>query len=441
MPLRVAFDISELGSDHGNPQNRRGVNRVVEEVGGALMQLAEVKSNDFDLAVTGTQNSAAAASYLAAQKGEPLAAAPLLSKPTHKRWTAAEQRLRVFAADTADRAVVRRASRWLVSQSLSALRRVVHRLPAFDPETVDVYHSTAVNPFPAYVLRAQRPACISTLYDLIPLRQPDLVTPASIENLKAMLATFRPEHFGICISQHVKDDFCEYLRVDPSHLFVAPLAADTSRFHPCTDTAEIAAVRRRCLPDAGQPYLLSLCTVERRKNLLHLIRCFGRLQREAATARDASLVLVGYVPEHTRRQVESIVVAEKLETRVVMTGYVANQDLAPLYSGAQAFVFPSLAEGFGLPPLEAMQCGVPVICSNRTSLPEVMGDAGLLIDPEDEDALCDAMQRVLDQPVLREELARRGLARAAQFSWQQCALDHLKAYRAASQLKRCIPLH
>jgi glycosyltransferase involved in cell wall biosynthesis len=117
--------------------------------------------------------------------------------------------------------------------------------------------------------------------------------------------------------------------------------------------------------------------------------------------------------------------------RIVMTGYVAEDDLAPLYSGALAFVYPSLYEGFGLPPLEAMQCGTPVITSNTSSLPEVVGDAGIMVDPLDQDALCDALSRVHGSAALRRELSRRSLARARQFSWERCIDQTLAAYRTA----------
>ena len=436
MPLQVAFDISDLGANRRTPQHRRGVSRVVQEICGALVNLARDEQHGLDFTLTAVESSAAAADYLAAQQDGPFAAAAFASQGPHRRWTVLEEKARSFVTDSTNRALARRASRWLVSRSLPLQRRITRRLPAFDPEQFDIFHSSAVIPFPAYVRRARRPACLSTLYDLIPIHHPELVGACSVSDLEALLATFGPAHFGICISQYVKDDVCNYLRLDPSRVFVAPLAADAARFYPCHDAARIAAVRRACqLPDDGSPYLLSLCTVERRKNLLHLIRCFARLRREDPETRDLRLVLVGFVPEHTRQQVQSILAAEGVADRVILTGYVDDQSLAPLYSGALAFVFPSLAEGFGLPPLEAMQCGVPVISSDRTSLPEIVGDAGLLIDPEDADALCAAMRRVLRDEALRQDLSSRGEARAARFSWERCAQDHLHAYRAIAQRK------
>ncbi|MGB9880037.1 MAG: glycosyltransferase family 4 protein, partial [Anaerolineae bacterium] len=114
--------------------------------------------------------------------------------------------------------------------------------------------------------------------------------------------------------------------------------------------------------------------------------------------------------------------------RVVFTGYVPDEDLPALYSGADLFVFPSLYEGFGLPPLEAMACGTPVVCSKASSLPEVVGDAALMVDPYDVEALAEAMHRVLSDAVLREELRGKGLARAQQFTWEKAARETLAVY-------------
>jgi glycosyltransferase involved in cell wall biosynthesis len=120
-----------------------------------------------------------------------------------------------------------------------------------------------------------------------------------------------------------------------------------------------------------------------------------------------------------------------LRGRVVVTGYVPERDLGALYSGARAFVFPSSYEGFGLPPLEAMQCGTPVVASNATAIPEVVGDAGILVDPSDDDGLCQAMRDLLTDDALREGASRRGLARAERFSWVSSAAKTLEAYWTA----------
>jgi glycosyltransferase involved in cell wall biosynthesis len=117
---------------------------------------------------------------------------------------------------------------------------------------------------------------------------------------------------------------------------------------------------------------------------------------------------------------------------VILTGYVPESDLPVLYSGALCFVYPSYFEGFGLPPLEAMKCGVPVIVGNRTSLPEVVGDAGILVDPFNADAIAGAMDNLISDSNLRAELSIRGLARANLFDWRETALQTLTVYQRAA---------
>jgi glycosyltransferase involved in cell wall biosynthesis len=117
---------------------------------------------------------------------------------------------------------------------------------------------------------------------------------------------------------------------------------------------------------------------------------------------------------------------------VIFTGYVPNPDLSAIYSGATALLFPSLYEGFGLPALEAMQCGLPVVASNTTAFPEVIGDAGLLVNPTDADSLCQAMLDLLSSEALRRELSERGLVRSKDFSWANCAERTVAAYQIAA---------
>jgi glycosyltransferase involved in cell wall biosynthesis len=147
----------------------------------------------------------------------------------------------------------------------------------------------------------------------------------------------------------------------------------------------------------------------------------------AARLDDAELVLVG---GRGWRSAELERTLEAVGDRVRICGFVTDEELAQLYAGAACFAFPSLAEGFGLPVLEAMASGVPVVSGDRTSLPEVVGDAGLLVDPADEDALADALARLLEDRELAAELARRGLERSRGFSWEACAAATAEAYRS-----------
>jgi glycosyltransferase involved in cell wall biosynthesis len=148
--------------------------------------------------------------------------------------------------------------------------------------------------------------------------------------------------------------------------------------------------------------------------------------------REMSFVLVGHDERGSGEVARAIAEQPALRGRVILTGHVEDGELAPLYSGAAAFVYPSLYEGFGLAPLEAMQCGTPVITSNTSSLPEVVGGAAMMVDPEDDDALCAAMLAVCRDEALRERMRSAGLAQAARFSWERCTRQTLDAYRAGA---------
>ena len=146
---------------------------------------------------------------------------------------------------------------------------------------------------------------------------------------------------------------------------------------------------------------------------------------------DLRLVLVGTKGWNYDKILEAVRTMELSEERIILTGYVADEDLAPFYSGALAFIYVSLYEGFGLPPLEAMQCGTPVITSNRSSLPEVVADAGIMLDPFDEDGACQAILELYRNTALREQMRRRSLERSRQFNWNRCVSETIAAYRIA----------
>ncbi len=191
---------------------------------------------------------------------------------------------------------------------------------------------------------------------------------------------------------------------------------------PVTDPRLLASVRKRYgLPER---YLLFLGTLQPRKNIARLVRAYA-LWRTQASASEVALVLAGqrgwlYDPAWTAG-VEGI----------IFTGYVADEDIAALYSGALALVFPSLHEGFGFPVLEAMRCGTPVITSTTSSLPEVAGDAALLVDPRDIEAIAQAIGRIVNDTALRAELVARGHAQARRFTWERAARHTLQVLEAA----------
>jgi glycosyltransferase involved in cell wall biosynthesis len=174
-------------------------------------------------------------------------------------------------------------------------------------------------------------------------------------------------------------------------------------------------------------YVLSVGSIQPRKNLVRLIKAYASLRGNQGGNNFPKLVLVGkraWLYDETLRALEEA----RIRDSVVLTGYVPESDLPALYSGALCFVYPSVFEGFGLPPLEAMKCGAPVIVGNATSLPEVVADAGLKVDPFDVSAIAWAMDQLIKDPELRQELRDKGLARARLFDWKETARQTLAVY-------------
>ncbi|MCU1264107.1 MAG: hypothetical protein JWM21_425 [Acidobacteria bacterium] len=228
----------------------------------------------------------------------------------------------------------------------------------------------------------------------------------------------------LALSESVRRDIIATYKIDPELVTAIPLAAP-EHFGPVTNEKELQRVRHTYAITGD--YILSVGSIQPRKNLKRLVGAYARLHAERPGVKLPSLVLVGkraWLYGETLRAIEQSGVGDK----IVLTDYVTEEDLPALYSGAVCFVYPSYFEGFGLPPLEAMKCGAPVIVGNRTSLPEVVSDAGLLVDPFDEGDIAAALTRLIDNPDLREDLRVKGLKRAANFNWYDTARRTLKVY-------------
>lgn len=227
----------------------------------------------------------------------------------------------------------------------------------------------------------------------------------------------------ITVSEYSKKDVVAHLGVDPAKVIAIPNGVG-EMFKPVLDAKRRTEVRDKY--GIKGEYLFYVGSHQPRKNLVRLIEAFSRLK----SAGDCGLVLTGKVEER-RAEVYSSVERFGVKGRVQFIGEAAEDDLPVLYSMARVFVFPSLFEGFGFPPLEAFACGCPVVSSNVTSLPEVVGDAGIMVDPTDTAAITAAMDKVLGSAALASEMREKGLKRAALFSWAVCAEKTLKVYREA----------
>jgi glycosyltransferase involved in cell wall biosynthesis len=222
-------------------------------------------------------------------------------------------------------------------------------------------------------------------------------------------------------SQSAADDLRVFLHPPQSRVHVTHEGVDAC-FRPLDAETCARLVQERYGLPLG--YVLSLGTREPGKNRTTLLRAFKRL---VDAGRDLHLAVVG--GQGWQSDDEAEVASLALRDRVHFTGYVPQADLPALYNAASVFVFPSLHEGFGLPALEALACGTPVVTSNRSALPEVAGNAALLVDPLDADAIATAIERILDDPGLAAQLRRAGLERAAAFTWDACAEATLAVYR------------
>ncbi len=282
----------------------------------------------------------------------------------------------------------------------------------------DIFHATA-----HLLPRLRRVRSVFTLHDLAFLRYPETHLPVNRWFLTLMMPRFlRSADAIICVSQFTRDDAVRCYGLDDCRVTVIPEGVHP-RFRPVQDPGILAAVRARyALPER---FILFVSTIEPRKNLVTLWEAYRVMLTEGRTE---NLVVVGkrgWLGQATFARLREL----GLEDRVVFPGYVADADLPAIYSLAECFCFPSLFEGFGLAPLEALASGCPVVCSNSSSLPEVCGDAALLVPPTDVQGLTSALRQLLDDPLLRDDLRARGLRQAARFTWRKTAERTLEVYR------------
>jgi glycosyltransferase involved in cell wall biosynthesis len=273
--------------------------------------------------------------------------------------------------------------------------------------------------------RARAAALVVTVHDLALLRQPGLGTSALRRLIGRVRRSVRDARRVIADSECTKRDLRALLGVPEEKIRVVALACD-ERFRPQPRETARARIAERY--DLGAPYLLHVGTLEPRKNLERLVRAYARLRR---VRRDAPLLALAGPPGWGEAALRRAIAEAGMGEFVRLIGRVPPDDLVALYAAAELFVFPSLYEGFGLPLLEAMACGVPAVASSAGALPELAGDAAHLVDPLDEAALGEAMLAVLADPARRSELRDRGLRRAAGFTWDRCARETLAVYEEA----------
>lgn len=287
---------------------------------------------------------------------------------------------------------------------------------------VDIYHG------PDFVLPpiGRKPHKVVTVHDVAFLEHPEYAVPSLAAYLKKVVPEAVATADVVCtVSQEVSRTLMKHFQVPREKLTEIPNGVGPY-FRRITDPILLGATQHKF--GLRHPLILAVGTMEPRKNHLGLIRAFYKLQKQKKKKGPAMLALVGgkgWLYEET----QALVAELKLENKVRFLGRVSDFELVTLYSQADVFVFPSFFEGFGVPPLEAMACGVPVITSNTSALPEVVGDAALLIDPHDIGAIANAISQVLENEQLQEQLRQKGYERAKQYTWAESARKMLSVYQ------------
>ncbi len=278
-------------------------------------------------------------------------------------------------------------------------------------------------------LRSPVPLVV-TVHDLIPL-----IVPAYRGGFLARLytglvaASARGANAVITDSDASQDDILKHLQINPERLFAVPLAAAES-YQPQTGSLVDMGIRKKY--DLPPEYILYLGGYDVRKNIQMLLRAFAYVIK----GHDIPLVLAGRLPETITPRltdVKALITELGLEDHVQVIGWIDEADKPALYRMASVFIYPSLYEGFGLPVLEAMSCGTPVVGLARSSVPEIVGDAGFLVEPDDVRHMAGSILSILVQPDLAAELRQKGLARAAGFNWQSTAHKTFAVYMQAWQ--------
>lgn len=280
-----------------------------------------------------------------------------------------------------------------------------------------VYHEPNFLPF-----KTNLPTVV-TIHDLSILRYPETHPKDRVAFMSKRIV--KAIHRADCLitdAEYIRQEILAEFNVDPERVVSVPLAA-ASHYRPVA-AKHLPPVLNEFDLQPGQ-YILAVGTLEPRKNLMTAFRAYARLPERIRRSFPFVVAgMKGWGREGGNPEIECLVSRGEIRR----LGYVSDEALPALYSGATLFVYPSLYEGFGLPPLEAMACGTPVIVSDRSTLPEVVGDAGLCVDAMDVDGLAEAMLGVIEYQDLRASLKVRGLARAAGFSWRRCAEQTLDVY-------------
>jgi glycosyltransferase involved in cell wall biosynthesis len=416
--MKVIFDISTVGN---NPKTRTGIARTAWSIADLLHQ--KLGDNVSFSAIGSVKSSLQIESLLDSLPDFNSAIYPA------SKFARNIEELNDRSADNLDLVVpnfVRKTQRSVlrnISRAINITRKPI------DPKILtqaDIFHSSYPR-IPKQVRQALPNRHLQTVYDLTPLLLDEkYFMPGQRGVTSRIIDTIQPDDWITTISDATRNDLLNRKKLNPDRVITVYLAAAPDLFYPVSELATIQAVKQKYhLPEGD--YFLSLHSLAPHKNMEHLIACF-KLVISQEKPQDLHLVICGGNPEAVAVMIKDNQLTAADLAVIHFTGFVDDRDLAAIYSNSIGFIFPSLYEGFGLPVLEAMQCGCPVISSNTSSLPEVVGEAGFLVPPTDRDALCEAMVKLYRHPDLQSQYSQSSIDRAALFSWQKTVNETLDIY-------------
>jgi alpha-1,3-rhamnosyl/mannosyltransferase len=280
-------------------------------------------------------------------------------------------------------------------------------------EVYDIYHEMTHCVLPGILERAAR-FFIADIHDLSPFRNPEFHQKSYVDSVAKTLDVLLKADLFIVKTHYIKNEVADYFNLPLSRIRVVPNAPSFPYQFLDEPRSDLFARLKRLLPDfPGQPFVLYTGTVEPRKNLETLIHAFSRIRKQ----KDFVLVLaggLGWKYEGIRRLPAELGIEDKIK----FLGYQSCEVFELLYNLAEVFVYPSYYEGFGMPNIEAMRCGAPVVTSNASCIPEVVGDAALFFDPNEPDELANQLDRIAESSDLRQDLRRRGFLQSSKYTWE-----------------------
>ncbi|NES85213.1 MAG: glycosyltransferase family 4 protein [Moorea sp. SIO2B7] len=307
---------------------------------------------------------------------------------------------------------------------------IVNLLAKLDPNPIinhfekylgnpDLVHGTDYTVYPC-----QKSRTVMTIHDLTFLKYPDYVNSIVRTYYSRVKQCLKWTDLIITFSQNSKQDIVDFFQIESERIFVTPQA---SRYHSeYLSNQSVDNLQKLVNYDFSKPYLLFVSTLEPRKNITCLIRTFNYLKQKHKI--EHQLVLIGQ-KGWRYKSIFAAIEYSPWKKEIHYLSYLSDELVALFYAQADVFVYPSFYEGFGLPVLEAMTLGAPVVTSNTSSLPEVAGDAAILVDPNDYGQIADAILKVITDIQFRQEFIQKGKERAKLFSWDKTARETIKAYK------------